>query len=142
MQCIDGGRTDNYQATWLYDGDCVLCDGAIGFTLRHEKAAQIQFISIQSPNGCELARMHGIDPSSPESFLFISNGKACMKSDGVIELSTYLRGTASVVRFGWIIPRPLRDWLYTLIARNRYKWFGKKQRCIIPDDKHRARFVL
>lgn len=131
-----------YKATWLYDGVCILCDGAIQYALRHEKSPNIRFVTIQSDEGRALARQYGVDPNEPDTFIFISNDKALIKSDGVIELSTYLRGITSIVRFGWIIPKPIRDWLYLLVASNRYKLFGKKQECRIPDEKHRTRFVI
>lgn len=139
---MTSNNADTYPATWLYDGVCILCDGAIQYTLRHEKSPNIRFVAIQSDQGKELARLHGVDPDEPDSFIFISNGKALLKSDGVIELSTYLRGITSIARFGRIIPKPFRDWLYILVATNRYKWFGKKQECRIPDENQRARFII
>jgi predicted DCC family thiol-disulfide oxidoreductase YuxK len=127
---------------WLYDGVCVLCSGAVQYTLRHEREPTIRFVAIQSREGRALAQAHGIDPDDPESFLFIEGGKALAKSDGVLALLRYLRGPARLLRIGSVLPRAMRDWLYDRVARNRYRWFGRKDRCERPDLAQRHRFTL
>ena len=128
---------------FLYDGVCLLCDGAVQFTLAHEKSSTIIFVAIQSELGRELAVKYGQNPDNPESFLFIENGTAFEQSDGAIALAAHLKGflpfLLSVCRF---IPRPLRDFAYRMVARNRYKIFGKRPSCIIPDGESRHRFIL
>ena len=128
---------------FLYDGVCLLCDGAVQFTLAHEKSPSIIFIAIQSELGRELAVKYGQNPDDPESFLFIENGIAFEQSDGAIALAAHLEGVLalllSMCRF---IPRPLRDFAYRMVARNRYKIFGKRPSCIIPEEKSRHRFIL
>lgn len=79
---------------WLYDGVCVLCSGSVHYTLRHEQDATIRFVAIQSREGRALAQAHGIDPDDPESFLFIEDGRALAKSDGVLALLRHLGGPA------------------------------------------------
>ena len=129
-------------AVWLFDGVCVLCLWGVRYTLRHEKAPSIRFVAFQSDEGRALAHEHGIVYDDPESFLFIENGIALDKSDAVIALSAHLNGLAQIVRaFGWV-PRGLRDWAYTCVARNRYRLFGRSERCMIPTQDQRHRFVL
>lgn len=127
---------------WLYDGVCVLCSGSVQYTLRHEREPAIRFVAIQSREGRTLAQAHGIDPDDPESFLFIEGGKALAKSDGVLALLRHLRGPARLLRIGSVLPRAMRDWLYDRVARNRYRWFGQKTACEMPDPTQRHRFSL
>ena len=127
---------------WLYDGVCVLCSGAVQYTLRHEREPAIRFVAIQSREGRALAQAHGIDPDDPESFLFIEDGKALAKSDGVLALLRHLRGPARLLRIGAVLPQAMRDWLYDRVARNRYRWFGQKTACERPDPAQRHRFTL
>lgn len=127
---------------WLYDGVCVLCSGAVQYTLRHEREPAIRFVAIQSREGRALAQAHGIDPDDPESFLFIEGGKALAKSDGVLALMRHLRGPARLLLVGAVLPRAIRDWLYDRVARNRYRWFGQKTACERPDPAQRHRFTL
>lgn len=127
---------------WLFDGVCVLCAWSVRFTLRNERDHILRFVAIQSAEGRAIALAHGIDPETPESFLFIEKGRAHDKSDGVISLSRHLKWPARAI--GWIglLPRPARDWLYDRLAQNRYRMFGRRETCMVPDAATRARFVL
>jgi predicted DCC family thiol-disulfide oxidoreductase YuxK len=127
---------------WLYDGVCVLCSGGVRYALRHERDPAMRFVAIQSREGRELAARHGIDPDDPESFLFIERGRALAKSDGVLALAGHLNGTAWVLFLGQIVPKPIRDWLYDRVARNRYRIFGRRRVCEVPALTHRHRFAL
>lgn len=130
------------QAIWLFDAECVLCSRGVQFTLRHEKAATIRFVAIQSGEGRALARCHGVDPTDPTTFLFIEDGTALTSSDAVIALAQHLRGVGRLAKLCRFIPRPLRDAGYRLIARNRYALFGKVDQCIVPAPDQLHRFVL
>ncbi len=126
----------------LYDGVCVLCSGGVRFVLRHEREPVIRFVAVQSTVGRALARVHGLDPQAPESFLFVENGAALAKSDAAFAVIRHLRGPARLLLLGRILPRPLRDWLYDRIARNRYHLFGRKESCELPEPAQRRRFTL
>lgn len=132
----------NRNAVWLFDGVCLLCSGAVRYTLRHEQEPNIRFVAIQSAEGRRLALEHGIDPNEPDTFLFIDNGKALTKSDGVLALVQHLKGPVRFAQIGRIVPRLWRDWLYDRIARNRYQLFGRSETCFLPDAGTRGRFVL
>lgn len=129
-------------AIWLFDSHCVLCSRGVQYTLRHEKAATIRFVAIQSDEGRALARDHEIDPDDPSTFLFIEDGVALGASDAVIALAQHLKGSGWIARLCRNVPRRLRDAVYRLIARNRYALFGKVDQCIIPTAEQRDRFVL
>ncbi len=127
---------------WLYDGVCVLCSGGVRYTLRHERDRAIRFVAIQSREGRALAQAHGLDADDPDSFLFIENGRALTKSDGVLTLIRHLGGPARLLLLGRFLPRPWRDWLYDRLARNRYRLFGRKDSCDLPAPAARRRFTL
>ncbi len=133
---------DENPPIWLFDGVCVLCNGAVQYTLKHEKQPLIRFVSIQSVEGRQLALQHGLDPDDPQSFLFIENGEALPRSDGVIALARHLDGPAGLIPLLRFVPKFLRDFAYDRIARNRYRLFGRKSECPVPDAGIRHRFVL
>lgn len=135
-------KTAENPPIWLFDGVCVLCNGAVQYTLKHEKEPLIRFVSIQSVEGRQLAAIHGLDPDDPQSFLFIENGEALLRSDGVIALARHLDGPAGLIALLRFLPKFLRDFAYDRIARNRYRLFGRKSECPIPDAGTRHRFVL
>lgn len=130
------------RAVWLFDGVCVLCSWGVHYTLRHERDASIQFVAIQSAEGRALAARHGVDPDDPVSFLFIDNGHVLQASDAVIALSRHLKGPARVLPLFRFVPKGVRDATYGLVARNRYRLFGKTQTCMTPQVDVRDRFVL
>ncbi|MBA4130856.1 MAG: thiol-disulfide oxidoreductase DCC family protein [Hyphomicrobium sp.] len=132
----------NREAIWLFDSVCLLCSGAVRYTLQHEKAPTIRFVAIQSRDGRTRARQYGIDPDEPDSFLFIEDGRALTKSDGVLALVQHLNGPARLATIGRVVPRIVRDWLYDRIAGNRYRLFGRSETCLRPDAATRGRFVL
>ncbi len=127
---------------WLFDSHCVLCSRGVQYTLRHEKAPRIQFIAIQSNDGRALAKRHGLDPDDPATFLLIESEQALERSDAVIALSHHLKGPARVLPLFRFLPKRLRDAIYDVVARNRYRIFGKIETCMIPTPAMRNRFVL
>lgn len=126
----------------LFDGVCILCSGGVRYTLRHERDHVIRFVTIQSREGRALAQAHGIDPDQPDSFLFIEGGVAMRKSDAVLGIVSHLGWPPRLFLAARILPRPLRDWLYDRLARNRYRFFGRAQQCSLPDPAQRHRFSL
>ena len=129
-------------ATWVFDSHCVLCEGGVHYTLKHEKSASIRFVAIGSTEGRRLAVEHGVNPDDPSTFLFIENGLALGKSDAVIALSRHLNGPARMVPWMRILPRRVRDAAYGVIARHRYRLFGKNDLCLLPSAENQHRFVL
>ena len=127
---------------YLFDGHCVLCSRAVAYVLRHEKSPDMRFVAILSEEGRNLAEVNDIDPDEPESFLIIKDDKIFKSSDAVIVLAQHIGGLHKLATAGKILPRPIRDWLYGLIARNRYKIFGRREQCYLPAPENRHRFVL
>lgn len=87
-------------------------------------------------------REFGIDPDDAETFIFISDGEALTKSDAALKLAQHLRGGWRVLRIFRFLPRPVRDWAYDILARNRYRWFGQYDTCMVPSTEIRDRFIL
>lgn len=129
---------------WLFDGVCVLCSGAVRYTLAHERQTDrpVRFVALQSARGRALAREHGLDPDDPRSFLFIEDGKVLRESDGVLGVMRQLHGWRHLTPLGRLVPRPLRDVAYRFVARHRYKLFGRSESCMAPTPDQRDRFVL
>jgi len=125
----------------LFDGVCNLCDFAVNFVLDHERGTVLRFGSLQSKEGAALARAHGGAPEGLGSVIFIEGGRRYERSAAVVRVARYLRWPWRWVRAGWIVPRPLRDALYDVVASHRYQWFGKQDACRVPTPALRARFL-
>jgi predicted DCC family thiol-disulfide oxidoreductase YuxK len=124
----------------LYDGVCVLCSRWVRFVVAHDRAARFRFTTIQSPYGARLARKLGIDADDPDTNAVIHGGVAYFKSDGALTVLSCLPGW-SFVRVFFAVPKLLRDAVYNLIARNRYRIFGKYEACVVLDAELRARVM-
>ena len=127
---------------WLFDGVCNLCTGSVQTVLRLDRKGVIRFTPIQSPYGRKLAVAHGIDPEQPESFLFLDHGQALTKTAAIGALLRRLDAPWCWFAFVDRLPRGPADAAYDWIAANRYRLLGRKDRCMVPTAKQRARFVL
>ena len=115
----------------LFDGVCVLCSRWAKFVITRDPAANFRFVAVQEAFGQALAQRLGIDAVFPETNALILGGRAFFKSDATIEVLSRLPGW-SWVRAGRVVPRLLRDAAYDLIARNRYRLFGRTDWCLVP----------
>lgn len=127
--------------TLLFDGVCNLCSGSVQFILKRDKAGRFRFASLQSDAGRRLMTGHGLDPAALSSVVLIEDGRAYQESTAALRIARHLPGAWKLLRVFTIIPRPLRDAAYRLIARNRYRWFGKTEACWLPTPELRARFL-
>ena len=124
----------------LYDGVCVFCSRWVRFVATRDVNQQFRFTAIQSGYGTRLAQAFGIDASDPDTNAVIHGGIAYFKSDAALTVLSQLP------RWGWVrvlrpVPKPLRDAAYNLVARNRYRIFGKYEACFVPDAEMRARVM-
>lgn len=125
----------------LFDGYCNMCNSSVQFVLRHEKNSHLLFTSLQSEAGTELLKQYNIDPSKTDSFVLIENNKAYIKSSAALRTTKYLKGLYPIL-FGFIIVPPfIRNFVYDFIAKNRYKWYGKLDSCMMPDENLAKRFL-
>jgi predicted DCC family thiol-disulfide oxidoreductase YuxK len=137
----DPAAPDENGAVVLFDGVCNLCNGSVQFIVRHDPAGRFRFASLQSEAGQALLRRHGLDPDDLFSVILVEGGRAYARSDAALGIA---RGLSSAWRAAGalrVVPRPLRDAVYGWVARNRYRWFGKQEACMIPTPELRARFL-
>jgi predicted DCC family thiol-disulfide oxidoreductase YuxK len=124
----------------LYDGVCVFCSSWIRFIVTHDTERRFRITQIQSSYGARLARALGIDPDDPDTNAVVHGGVAWFKSDGALTVLSNLSGWRWV-RVFFVVPKPLRDVVYNLVAKNRYRIFGKYDACFVPDADMRARVM-
>jgi predicted DCC family thiol-disulfide oxidoreductase YuxK len=129
---------------YLFDGVCVLCSGAVQYTLKHETPDKTptRFVAIQSALGRRISEAYGNPPDNPHTFLWFENGEVFERTDAVMGLARKIGPKARMAKLLGIVPRGLRNFVYDRIARNRYAWFGKLDFCMVPDAKTRERFVM
>lgn len=131
----------NNKTILLFDGYCNLCQSSVQFVLKHEKKPEIYFTSLQSETGIQLLNQYGINPNEVDSLVLIENNKVFIKSSAALRVSKYLNGLYPLSFGLLIIPKFIRNMVYDFIAKNRYKWYGKKESCMIPDVDLVKRFL-
>ncbi len=124
----------------LFDGVCIFCSRWVRFIAARDAAKRFRFTPIQSDYGARLAKAFGIDPDDPDTNAVVHGGEVFMKSDAALTVLSQLPGW-SWVRLLFALPRPLRNAVYNLVARNRYRIFGKYDACFLPDAGLRARVI-
>lgn len=126
----------------LFDGVCNLCNSSIQFVIKHDKKNRYKFAALQSDVAKMLLNERGIDSSQIDSIILIDPDTAYyIKSSAALEIGKSFGGGWRLLSiFEWV-PRPIRDWIYDLIAKNRYSWFGKQNDCMIPTPELKAKFL-
>ena len=132
----------NANAVILFDGVCNFCNGAINFVLKQDKNGIFRFAPLQSEAGQRLLQQYNLSTAEFDSFVLIDNGKIYKKSAASLRVMNKLPWYWKEVQLLRIIPVAFRDAIYDFIARNRYKWFGKKEQCMIPTPEMRKRFLV
>jgi len=125
----------------LFDGVCNFCNSAISFVLKRNAKANILFAPLQSEAGQKLLKQYGLPADDMESFVFIENGRAYNRSTAGLRVCRHLRRLWPLCYGLIIVPKFIRDAIYNWIAKNRYKWFGVRQECMIPTPEVKARFL-
>jgi predicted DCC family thiol-disulfide oxidoreductase YuxK len=129
------------RALLVFDGVCVLCSATARFVLRQDQARRFRFATAQSQLGQALFRHYGLDPETFETNLVLVDGRAYGKLDTVVAAGRLLGGVWRMLSLLRVLPRPMGDWLYDRVARNRYRLFGRTEHCMIPPPRWRDRFV-
>ena len=125
----------------VFDGECIFCSGWVNFVLRHDRQGRYRFLTAQSPLGAALYRHYGLDSRNYETNILIEDGLAYLKSEGSLRMAAGLGFPWTLARVLRVIPRALRDPLYEIVARNRYRIAGRRNTCFVPTPQHRARFL-
>jgi predicted DCC family thiol-disulfide oxidoreductase YuxK len=129
------------QPVILFDGVCNFCDATVNFIIRQDKKNVFLFAALQSEPGKKLLEEYKIDWKANDSFVVIENGKAYQKSNAALKIYNKLPWYWKWTQVFWIVPRFIRDGVYNFIAKNRYKWFGKKDQCMIPAPGVKDKFL-
>jgi predicted DCC family thiol-disulfide oxidoreductase YuxK len=130
----------------LYDGVCGLCNRAVQFLLKRDRHDRFRFASLQSDFAANLLARHGINRTNLDTVYAVvnhdeANEKLLAKSDAFLLFAKVLGGVWSVGGLGKVIPRRIRNWLYDLVAANRYRVFGKSESCMLPDPAYKHKFL-
>ncbi|HEY6617976.1 MAG TPA: DCC1-like thiol-disulfide oxidoreductase family protein [Steroidobacteraceae bacterium] len=116
----------------VFDGICHVCSGGVRFLAKHRIEPPFKMIPMQSADGKALLGQYGIDPEDPTTFLVLDRGFVLTQSDASIHIMVAMGGLWRLIVVARVIPRAWRDWLYRLLARNRYRWFGQRATCYLP----------
>ena len=127
--------------TILFDGVCNFCNGAVNFTIKRDKKRTLKFAPLQSDAGQQLLRQFNLSTTQFNSFVFIEKGVVYTRSTAALKVSKYLTTFWPLLQGFLIVPAFIRDGIYNFIAKNRYKWFGKKEQCMMPTPAIRERFL-
>jgi predicted DCC family thiol-disulfide oxidoreductase YuxK len=123
-----------------FDGICIFCSRWVRFVATRDTTKRFRFTPIQSAYGARLAQTFGIDPDDPDTNAVVHGGEVFLKSDAALTVLSQLPGW-SWARVLFAVPKPLRNAVYNLVARNRYRIFGKYDACFVPDADLRARVI-
>ena len=126
----------------LFDGVCNLCNGAVLKTIKYDKKNQFVFTALDSDTGKKILNHLKIDTTKVDSIiLYEPNLAYYIKSSAALKVMNDFGGFWKLNNIFWIVPKPVRDMVYDFIAKNRYKWFGKKESCMIPTPELKAKFL-
>lgn len=125
----------------LFDARCVLCSANARFILRHDRRARFRLASMQGEAGAALYRRHGIDPADPDTLIVVDGATVRRDSDAVLAIYEGLGWPWATAALFRIVPAALRDRGYRWVARNRYRWFGRRATCWVTPPAYRDRIL-
>ncbi|MBK8552890.1 MAG: thiol-disulfide oxidoreductase DCC family protein [Ignavibacteria bacterium] len=125
----------------LFDGICNLCNSSVNFIIDHDKNNIFKFASLQSDAGQTLLNKFKLDTKDFDTIVLIENDKCYVRSGAVLRIVKSFPGIWKLLYLFSIVPSPLRDFLYDILADNRYKWFGKKDSCRVPTPELKEKFL-
>lgn len=125
----------------LFDGICNLCHSNVIFVIKRDPTAHFRFASLQSPAGQRLLKAFKLPTDQFDSFILVESKTYYAKSTAILRVLKNLKGFWPLLYIFILVPRPLRDFAYSLIAKNRYRWFGQKAQCLLPTGDLKNRFL-
>jgi predicted DCC family thiol-disulfide oxidoreductase YuxK len=125
----------------LFDGICNLCNSAVQFVIRHDPKKTFLFAPLQSNEGQKLSQQYQLQMTNWNSFVLIEEGKTYTCSTAALKVTRNLNGLWKLAYVFMIVPKFIRDGIYKWVSNNRYKWFGKRDACMIPTPELKARFL-
>jgi predicted DCC family thiol-disulfide oxidoreductase YuxK len=127
------------RAVLLFDGVCTLCNGFVQFVIQRDPAGRFQFATLQSDAARRL--LQAAPQPLPDTLVLVENGRVFLRSTAALRVARGLKFPWPLAFVLVVVPRPLRDWVYDVVARNRYRWFGRRDVCMVPTPELRARFL-
>ena len=125
----------------VFDGVCNYCNAVVNFIIRQDTKKVFRFATLQSDFGQKILKENNLPTDVFESFLLLDKGKLYLKSTAGLRLYNKLPWYWKWTQLFWIFPKFFRDWVYDIIAKNRYKWFGKREKCMVPTPEILERFL-
>lgn len=125
----------------LFDGVCNFCDASVNFVIRHDPSAFFRFAPLQSPAGQEILKKLGLSTTDLDTMVLVEDERFFTRSTAALRIARRLSGLWPLLFAFMIVPRILRDGVYGLIAKYRYRWWGKKDSCLVPTAELRERFL-
>ena len=135
------GAIDSLKPVILFDGVCNLCNSSVLFVIKHDRAARFSFAALQSSFGQRQLNKFSLPLNNLDTLLLIKDGRLLIRSAAALEIAKNLDGLWPGFYVFKIIPTFLRDGVYDFVAKKRYKWFGKRESCMIPTPELRSRFI-
>lgn len=135
---------DNFEnkSIIFFDGVCNLCNASVNFVIKHDKKEQFLFASFQSDAAKEILLHFNLKNLDVNTVILVEGQKVYDKSTAVLKIAKRLDGGYKAFYAFFIVPKIFRDWVYDIIAKNRYLWFGKRESCMIPSAKLKNRFLV
>jgi predicted DCC family thiol-disulfide oxidoreductase YuxK len=125
----------------LFDGVCNFCNSSVNFLLRRDRKGVFRFAALQSEAGRKVLAEAGLHDRDLDSMVLIEGGEASVKSTAALKAARRLPGLWFMTGLFLLVPRRLRDWCYDAFAARRYRWFGKREVCMVPTPEMRSRFL-
>ncbi len=129
------------QAIILFDGVCNFCNRSVQYVARHDPDSYFKFAWLQSETGKQLLNQYGLTENDLDTFVLIENSKAFTRSTAALKVAKKLKGAIRLLYGFIIVPLFIRDMIYRIIAKKRYKWFGKNEACVVPTALLKDRFI-
>jgi predicted DCC family thiol-disulfide oxidoreductase YuxK len=125
----------------LFDGVCNLCNGFVQFVIARDSAGRFQFAALQSASARRVLELHAAPAPLPDAIVLVDDGQLFTRSTAALRIARRLRFPWPLAYAFIAVPRPLRDFIYNRIARHRYRWFGRRDHCMVPTPALRSRFI-
>ena len=125
----------------LFDGVCNFCNYWVNFAIKRDKKKKLRFAPLQGRAARDIFPRYNLHPTALSSVIFIDNGRVWTQSSAALRIAKHLDGGWKLFYAFIILPKFIRDFFYNIIARNRYKWYGKKESCMIPTPELKERVL-
>lgn len=125
----------------VFDAQCLLCNGWVQFLLRHDRRQVFRFASIQGQTGKTFLNAAGLQVEGLQTLLLVDGDRVFTHTAAILRVLHVLGWPWRLAWVFWLVPAPLRDAAYRWLARNRYRWFGRSETCLMPQPSHAARFL-